>query len=115
MYLPVTIITEYLRGCCNSKLKMNIHSIYSKTECGIKGQGSRIINGVDAGLGEFPWQISLRFDFQTRFDTWLHCNSGTELRIHGYIVIAYNNVQVGTAEARLYSTTHMGIWMGGNK
>lgn len=30
-------------------------------ECGIKGQGSRIINGVDAGLGEFPWQISLRF------------------------------------------------------
>jgi len=30
-------------------------------ECGIKGSGSRIINGVDAGHGEFPWQISLRF------------------------------------------------------
>jgi len=32
-------------------------------ECGIKGQGSRIINGVDAGLGEFPWQISLRYGY----------------------------------------------------
>merc|ERR1711890_164373 len=29
--------------------------------CGKKGSDSRIINGVDAGHGEFPWQISLRF------------------------------------------------------
>merc|ERR1712002_255591 len=29
--------------------------------CGKKGSGSRIINGVDAGHGEFLWQISLRF------------------------------------------------------
>merc|ERR1711955_96810 len=29
--------------------------------CGQKGTGSRIINGVNAGHGEFPWQISLRF------------------------------------------------------
>merc|ERR1712135_195513 len=30
-------------------------------QCGKKGSGGRIINGVDAGHGEFPWQISLRF------------------------------------------------------
>ena len=29
-------------------------------ECGKKGSASRIINGQDAGHGEFPWQISLR-------------------------------------------------------
>jgi len=31
-------------------------------ECGKKGSSSRIINGEDAGHGEFPWQISLRID-----------------------------------------------------
>jgi hypothetical protein len=31
--------------------------------CGVKGSGSRIINGVDAGHGEFPWQISLRYRY----------------------------------------------------
>jgi len=29
--------------------------------CGKKGSDGRIVNGLDAGHGEFPWQISLRF------------------------------------------------------
>ena len=29
--------------------------------CGKKGAASRIVNGLPAGHGEFPWQISLRF------------------------------------------------------
>jgi len=34
----------------------------SANQCGRKGYGSRIIGGVDAGHGEFPWQISLQFN-----------------------------------------------------
>merc|ERR1712189_28764 len=30
-------------------------------KCGLKGTGSRIVNGLPAAHGEFPWQISLRF------------------------------------------------------
>merc|ERR1712142_10816 len=30
-------------------------------KCGMKGSGSRIVNGLPAAHGEFPWQISLRF------------------------------------------------------
>jgi len=30
-------------------------------KCGMKGTGSRIVNGLPAAHGEFPWQISLRF------------------------------------------------------
>lgn len=29
-------------------------------QCGRRGSGSRIVNGVDGGHGEFPWLISLR-------------------------------------------------------
>merc|ERR1719209_2770097 len=30
-------------------------------KCGLKGSGSRIVNGLPAAHGEFPWQISLRY------------------------------------------------------
>lgn len=30
-------------------------------QCGMKGSASRILNGVDAGPGEFPWQVSIQF------------------------------------------------------
>ena len=29
--------------------------------CGKKGVGSRIVNGLPAAHGEFPWQVSLRY------------------------------------------------------
>jgi len=34
--------------------------------CGKKGAGDRIVNGLPAAHGEFPWQISLVFGYSTR-------------------------------------------------
>ena len=35
--------------------------------CGKKGSGDRIVNGLPAGHGEFPWQISLQYNPSDRY------------------------------------------------
>lgn len=53
-------------------------------DCGLKGSGSRIIGGKDAAHGEFPWQISLRYNGGRRFR---HICGGT-LISKGWVVSA---------------------------
>ena len=45
--------------------------------CGKKGAGDRIVNGLPAGHGEFPWQISLEYSPDiTRYHYQHICGGG---------------------------------------
>lgn len=46
-------------------------------KCGLKGSGSRIVNGLPAAHGEFPWQISLRMSSRYSFSETRHICGGT--------------------------------------
>merc|ERR1712002_217786 len=54
--------------------------------CGKKGAASRIVNGLPAGHGEFPWQISLRFSPYAFFQKQHIC--GGTLIAPGWVLCA---------------------------
>merc|ERR1712002_1283229 len=54
--------------------------------CGKKGAGSKIVNGLPAGRGEFPWQISLRFSPYAFFQRQHIC--GGTLIAPGWVLCA---------------------------
>lgn len=55
-------------------------------KCGLKGSGGRIVNGLPAGHGEFPWQISLQFQPYFFFDSQHIC--GGTLIAPGWVLCA---------------------------
>jgi len=54
--------------------------------CGKKGSDGRIVNGLPAGHGEFPWQISLRFSPYSFFQKQHIC--GGTLIAPGWVLCA---------------------------
>ena len=59
------------------------HAIAFET-CGKKGPGSRIINGRAAAHGEFPWQVSIRYNFNlaSEIGDWQTVCGGMEAMAH---------------------------------
>jgi len=53
--MKVLIVFAALLLCCCLRESVAFE------QCGKKGADSRIVNGLPAGHGEFPWQISLQF------------------------------------------------------